>query len=137
MRRPFSLYRHFICIMVVMAEIKLKYTRCINIISILCIYLISWQDTHWLLKVFRLLQDIFHIIPLWALGHDISPRADRLKGWYMNECWLRVWYEKWHVMICLSYTSTEEIITDLYQNAYSFLARIKYLQKYSYRIRNL
>ena len=28
-------------------------------------------------------------------------------------------------MICLSYTSTEEI-TDLYQNGKSFLARIKY-----------
>ena len=49
--------------------------------------------------------------PLSALGNDISPRADRLKGWYMNE----VWYEKWNVMICLWYTSTEEI-TDLYQN---------------------
>jgi hypothetical protein len=53
--------------------------------------------------------------PLSARGHDISPRADRLKGWYMNEGWQRVWYAKWHVMICLSYTSTEEI-TDLYQN---------------------
>ena len=41
--------------------------------------------------------------PLTALGHD------------MNEGWQRVWYEKWHVIICLSYTSTEEI-TDLYQN---------------------
>jgi hypothetical protein len=29
------------------------------------------------------------------------------------------------VMICLSYTSTEEI-TDLYQNFYLFLARIRY-----------
>ena len=28
-------------------------------------------------------------------------------------------------MICLSYTSTEEI-TDLYQNFYLFLARIRY-----------
>jgi hypothetical protein len=25
--------------------------------------------------------------PLSAWGHDISPRADRLKGWYMNEGW--------------------------------------------------
>ena len=25
--------------------------------------------------------------PLSARGHDISPRADRLKGWYMNEGW--------------------------------------------------
>ena len=25
--------------------------------------------------------------PLSALGHDISLRADRLKGWYMNEGW--------------------------------------------------
>jgi hypothetical protein len=40
----------------------------------------------------------------------------------MNEGWLRVWYEKWHVKICLWYTSTEEI-TDLYQNLYSFLTR--------------
>jgi len=23
--------------------------------------------------------------PLSALGHDISPRADMLKGWYMND----------------------------------------------------
>jgi hypothetical protein len=29
-------------------------------------------------------------------------------------------------MICLSYTSTEEI-TDLYQDVLSFLARIKYI----------
>jgi hypothetical protein len=49
--------------------------------------------------------------PLPALVHDISPRADRLKQWYMNEGWQRVWYEKWHVMICLS-----EEITNLYQN---------------------
>jgi hypothetical protein len=55
--------------------------------------------------------------PLAALGHDISLRPNRLKRWYMNEDWQRVWYEKWHVIICLSYTctSTEEI-TDLYQN---------------------
>jgi len=25
--------------------------------------------------------------PLSALGHDISPRANRLKGCYMNEGW--------------------------------------------------
>jgi hypothetical protein len=25
--------------------------------------------------------------PLSAWGHDISPRADRHKGWYMNEGW--------------------------------------------------
>jgi len=25
--------------------------------------------------------------PLSALGHDISPKADRLKWWYMNEGW--------------------------------------------------
>jgi hypothetical protein len=53
--------------------------------------------------------------PLSARGHDISSTTDRLKGWCMNEGWYRVCYEKWHVMICLSYISTEEI-TDLYQN---------------------
>ena len=29
----------------------------------------------------------FITYPLSARGHDISPRADRLKGWYMNEGW--------------------------------------------------
>jgi hypothetical protein len=53
--------------------------------------------------IYRLLHAIFHII-------FISPRS-----WYMNEGWKRVWYEKWHVMICLSNTLTEEI-TELYQN---------------------
>ena len=28
-----------------------------------------------------------------VLGHDISPRVDRLKGLYMNEGWTMVWYE--------------------------------------------
>jgi hypothetical protein len=46
---------------------------------------------------------------------DIWTRAD--KGYDMK---------KWRVMICLSYTSTREI-ADLYQNALSFLARIKYM----------
>ena len=64
--------------------------------------------------------------PLADLCHGISLRPNRLKRWYMNEGWQRVWYEKWHVIICLSYTSTEEI-TDLYQNVWSFLARIKYI----------
>ena len=33
------------------------------------------------INIYRLLHGIFHIIPF------ISPRADRLKGWYMNEGW--------------------------------------------------
>ena len=81
--------------------------------------------------IYRLLHGIFHSIPC------ISPRS-----WYqpvspyMNEGSKRVWYEQWHVKICLSYTSTEEI-TDLYQNVKSFLIRIKYVQKCSYRPRKL
>ena len=43
--------------------------------------------------------------------------------------------EKWHAMICLSYTSTEEI-TDLYQDCLVILARIKYMyiaiEQYNY-----
>jgi hypothetical protein len=72
----------------------------------------------WLVSCVKyiLLHGILHIIPFISLGRDISPRADRLKGWYMNEGWKRVWFEKWHIVICLSYTPTEEV-TDLYQNA--------------------
>jgi hypothetical protein len=63
----------------------------------------------------RIYRDYYKAFFISARGHDISPRADRFKGWYKNKRGL-IMGMIWHVMICLSYISTDEI-SDLYQVA--------------------
>ena len=35
------------------------------------------------------------------ISYPLSVRGHDIKGWYMNEGWSRVWYEKWHVMFII------------------------------------
>ena len=66
-------------------------------VGIICFYYI---DT---CEILKFSNEIIGYYMAFFISYPLSTLGSR------DDIWTRVWYEKWHVMICLSYNSTEEI----------------------------